>query len=174
MNIVLIGYRGTGKSHVARLLGEHFGRKVISMDEEIVRTAGMPIPEIVEKFGWPKFRDMETAEARKLAGLDQLVIDCGGGIIERAENTGILQQNGRVFWLQASVESIVARIQHDTQRPALVAGKTFTEEVAEVLQRRTPLYRAAAHHEINTDNRTPQQVVELIAEFWEKAAKPLL
>ncbi len=173
MNIVLIGYRGTGKSHVGTLLGKRFGRQVISMDEEIVKTAGMPIPEIVAKFGWPKFRDLETAEARKLAGLDKLVIDCGGGVIERAENAEILQQNGQVFWLQASVESIVARIQHDSQRPALVEGKTFTEEVAEVLERRTPLYQSAAHHTIDTDNRTPQQVAELVAEFWDSAAKRL-
>lgn len=173
MNIVLIGYRGTGKSHVAQLLGTRFGRKVVSMDEEIVKSAGMSIPAIVEKDGWPKFRDMETAEARKLAGLDRLIIDCGGGVIERPENIEILQQNGRVFWLQASVESIVARIEKDNQRPALVAEKTFTEEVAEVLERRTPLYQAAAHHAINTDNRTPQQVVDLIAEFWETAAKRL-
>lgn len=165
MNIVLIGYRGTGKSHVGHLLGKRFGRQVVSMDEEIVKTAGMPIPKIVEKFGWDKFRDMETAEARKLAGMDRLVIDCGGGVIERPENTEILQQNGQVFWLQASVEAIVARIKDDTQRPALVEGKTFTEEVAEVLERRTPLYRAAAQHEINTDNRTPEQVAEQIAEL---------
>ncbi|SHJ84388.1 shikimate kinase [Malonomonas rubra DSM 5091] len=162
MNIVLIGYRGTGKSHVGQLLGKKFGRKVVSMDEEIVKTAGMPIPQIVEKFGWDRFREMETEEARKLAGHDQLIIDCGGGIIERTENTEILQQNGNVFWLRASVESIVARIKDGTQRPALVEGKTFTEEVAEVLQRRTPLYRAAAHHEIDTDNRTPEQVAKAI------------
>jgi shikimate kinase len=173
MNIVLIGYRGTGKSHVGHLLGKRFGRKVVSMDAEIVKTAGMPIPEIVETYGWPKFRDLETEEARKLAGQDKLIIDCGGGVIERPENTAILQQNARVFWLQASVESIVARIQDDTQRPALVAGKTFTEEVAEVLERRTALYQAAAHHCIDTDNRTPQQVAELIAEFWETSAKRL-
>lgn len=162
MNIVLIGYRGTGKSHVGHLLGKHFGRKLVSMDEEIVKTAGMPIPEIVEKFGWSHFRDLETAEARKLAGLDRLIIDCGGGVIERPENTEIIRQNSQVFWLQASVDSIVARIKNDTSRPALVAGKTFTEEVAEVLERRSPLYQDAAHHEINTDNRTPQQVAELI------------
>jgi len=162
MNIVLIGYRGTGKSHVGSLLGKHFGRQVVSMDEEIVKTAGMPIPQIVEKFGWPKFRDLETDQARKLAGLDQLIIDCGGGVIERPENTEILRQNGQLFWLQASVESIIGRIKHDNQRPALVEGKTFTEEVAEVLQHRTPLYRAAAQYQIDTDNRTAQQVAEQV------------
>lgn len=162
MNIVLIGYRGTGKSHVGQLLGEHFERKVVSIDAEVVKTAGMPIPQIVEKYGWPKFRDMETEEARKLAGKEQLIIDCGGGIIERLENIDILKQSGQIFWLQASIETIVSRIKHDTQRPALVKGKTFTEEVAEVLEYRTPLYRAAADHIVNTDKFTPEQVAEQI------------
>ncbi|GAB4173241.1 MAG: hypothetical protein Kow00100_14830 [Geothermobacteraceae bacterium] len=58
MNIVLIGYRGTGKSHVGALLGKQFGRKVVSMDAEIVKSAGMPIPQIVEQFGWDHFRDL--------------------------------------------------------------------------------------------------------------------
>lgn len=163
MNIVLIGYRGTGKSHVGDLLGRRYSRKVVSIDKEIVKTAGISIPQIVDKYGWPHFRDLETAEARKLAGQDELIIDCGGGIIERPENTEILHQNGCVFWLQASVDTIVSRIQHDSQRPALVEGKTFTEEIAEVLERRTPLYQAAADHEIHTDNLTPQQIADLIA-----------
>lgn len=166
MNIVLIGYRGTGKSQVGQLLGEYFERKVISIDEEIVKTAGMPIPQIVEKYGWPKFREMETEEARKLAELDQLVIDCGGGIIERPENIDILRENSQIFWLQASVETIVSRIKHDNQRPALVEGKTFTEEVAEVLERRTPLYRAAAHHIVDTDQLDPQQVAEQVISLF--------
>ncbi len=166
MNIVLIGYRGTGKSVVGGLLSKQLGRQLVGMDAEIVKTAGMSIPEIVEKFGWPKFRDMETAEARKLAGLDSLVIDCGGGVIERPENIEILQSNAMVFWLKASVETIVARIKDDNQRPALVEGKTFTEEVAEVLARRNSKYQSAAHHEIATDRLTSVQVVEAILELW--------
>jgi shikimate kinase len=110
MNIVLIGYRGTGKSHVGFLLARQFGRQVVSVDEEIVKTAGMSIPEIVEQFGWADFRDRETAEVSRLAGRDELVIDCGGGIIERNENIDILRQNGRIFWLKASVATIVERL----------------------------------------------------------------
>jgi shikimate kinase len=162
MNIVLIGYRGTGKSHVGYLLAKKLDMNVVSMDSEIVKSAGMNIPEIVEKHGWSRFRDLETAEARKLAGQDGLVIDCGGGVIERSENTAILQQNALVFWLKASVATIVKRIEHGTQRPALTEGKSFTEEVSEVLERRAPLYRAAAHHEVETDDKTPEQVAREI------------
>ena len=167
MNLVLIGYRGTGKSAVGQLLAKRLGRELVNMDAEIVQGAGMSIPEIVEKFGWDAFRDREAAEARKLAGRDGLVIDCGGGVIEREENTAILQQNAMVFWMQASVQTIVGRIEGDTERPALVEGKTFTEEVAEVLERRTPKYRAAAHHVIDTDGLTPEQVADKILSFWE-------
>lgn len=169
MNIVLIGYRGTGKSHVGTILAKRFHRPLVSIDAEIVKAAGKSIPEIVAAAGWPAFRDLETAEARKLAGCDELVIDCGGGVIERPENITILQENGKVFWLRAEVETIVARIADDNQRPALVAGKTFTEEIAEVLAIRTPKYRAAAHHEIVTDGLTPEAVAAQIAALWEQA-----
>ena len=168
MNIVLIGYRGTGKTVVGELLADRLGMTYMGMDAQIIKKAGMSIPEIVEKSGWPKFRDMESQVARELAGLDNLIIDTGGGVIERPENIEALQTNARIFWLKASVDAIVSRIQEDTQRPALVAGKTFTEEVAEVLEQRTPKYQSAAHHEIDTDPLTPEQVAEKIIQICSK------
>lgn len=168
MNIVLIGYRGTGKSVVGALLSARLKMPCIGMDEEIVKRAGMSIPEIVEKYGWPKFRDMESKEVRELARLDNIIIDPGGGVIERPENIEALQTNSRIFWLKASVDTIVSRIEEGTERPALTSGKTFTEEVAEVLERRTPKYKSAAQYEINTDELTPEQVADRIIEIWNK------
>jgi len=170
MNIVLIGYRGTGKSVVGKLLTQKLNRETISMDAEIVRKAGISIPEFVEQNGWPKFRDLETEVARELAARDNIIIDCGGGIIERPENIPALRINGLIFWLQASVDVIVSRIADSTERPALIEGKTFTEEVAEVLERRTPLYSGAAQHTINTDNMTPEQVADSILAICNQAA----
>jgi len=168
MNIVLIGYRGTGKTVVGELLAARLNMTYIGMDAQIVKKAGMPIPEIVEKSGWPGFRDMESQVAWELAGLDHLIIDTGGGVIERPENIEALQTNARIFWLKASVDAIISRIHQDTQRPALVAGKTFTEEVAEVLEQRIPKYKNAAHHEIDTDPLTPEQVAEKIIQICGK------
>jgi len=165
MNIVLIGYRGTGKSVVGELLAVRLGMQCVGMDAKIVEKAGLTIPEIVEKFGWPKFRDMESEVARELAGQDNIVIDTGGGVIERPENIKALQTNARIFWLKASVDVIVSRIREDSQRPALITGKTFTEEVAEVLDQRIPKYKSAAHYEIDTDVLTPEQVTERIIEL---------
>jgi shikimate kinase len=168
MNIVLIGYRGTGKSVVGELLAMHLRMPCIGMDAKIVKRAGMSIPEIVEKFGWPKFRDIESEVVRELAGLDNIIIDTGGGVIERPENIEALQTNSRIFWLRASVAAIVSRIQGGTERPALTTEKTFTEEVAEVLKQRTPKYKSAAQYEIDTDALTPEQVAEKIIEIWQK------
>ncbi|MDL1959493.1 MAG: shikimate kinase [Deltaproteobacteria bacterium] len=168
MNIVLIGYRGTGKSVVGELLAVRLRMPCIGLDAEIVKRAGMSIPEIVEKYGWQKFRDMESEETRKLAGLDNIIIDTGGGIIERPENIEALKTNSLIFWLKASVDAIVSRIQGDTERPALTTGKTFTEEIIEVLERRIPKYKSAAQYEIDTDELTPGQVADRVIEIWKE------
>ncbi|MHB8861078.1 MAG: shikimate kinase [Pirellulaceae bacterium] len=158
MNIVLVGYRGTGKSAVAALLANRLGLDVVHVDAEIEQHSGKSIPQIVEELGWPGFRDLEEEIVRTFAARDGLVLDCGGGVIERDANFAVLRQAGRVFWLTASVETIVQRIGSDTQRPSLTGKKSFTEEVAEVLERRTPRYRAIAHHTVDTNALTVEQV----------------
>ena len=168
MNIVLIGYRGTGKSVVGKLLAKRLGMQYIGMDAAIVAKSGMSIPEIVEKSGWINFRDRESDEARELAGCDNIIIDTGGGVIERPENIKTLQKNACLFWLKASVETIVSRIQDDSERPALTSGKTFIEEISEVLERRIPKYKSAANYEIDTDESTPKQIADKIIEIWKK------
>jgi shikimate kinase len=169
MNIVLIGYRGTGKSEIGAILAKRLGILCIAMDAEIVKKAGMSIPEIVGKFGWSGFRDRESAEARELARRDNIIIDTGGGIIERPENIEVLQKNACMVWLKAGVETIVARIQGGSERPALTSGKTFTEEVAEVLERRTAKYRSAANYEIDTDDMTPEQIADMIVDILRRS-----
>ena len=80
MNVVLIGYRGTGKSTVGKIVAARLGRVLVSTDAEIVKLVGQSIPEIVAKNGWEYFRDLETKVCQELAGRDALVIDTGGGL----------------------------------------------------------------------------------------------
>jgi shikimate kinase len=174
MILVLIGYRGTGKSLIGEILSNRLQMPCISMDEEINKRAGMSTPEIVEKYGWQRFRDIESQVALELSALDNVIVDTGGGVIEREENIRALQENACVVWLKASIDTIVSRIQSGTQRPPLTAGKTFTDEVAEVLERRNPRYKIAAQYEIDTDNLPPEQLAEKIIEFWQKRKNHLL
>ncbi|MGH7229269.1 MAG: shikimate kinase [Nitrospiraceae bacterium] len=162
MNIVLIGYRGTGKSTVGKNLAEQLGRDLVSTDDEIIRRARLPVPDIVQRFGWDHFRDLESEVCLDLAGRDGLIIDTGGGAILRQQNVDSLKKNGVLIWLTADVPTITERIGGDTQRPSLTGAKSFTEEVEEVLRERQPKYKSAANHIIETDGRSVTEVVEAI------------
>jgi shikimate kinase len=166
MNIVLIGYRGTGKSTVGKVLASRLGWELISTDMEIVKRAGRSIPEIVTDQGWEHFRDLESEVCRELSGRDHRVIDTGGGAILRQENVDLLKRNGTLCWLTASVNTIASRIGGDTQRPSLTGTKSFVEEIQQVLDERIPKYQAAADHILSTDGRSISQLVESLLDLF--------
>jgi shikimate kinase len=162
MNVVLIGYRGTGKSTVGEIVTARLGRTVVSTDAEIVKRVGQSIPEIVALHGWDYFRDLESQVCQELADRDGLVIDTGGGAILRSQNVETLKKTGILFWLTASVDTIAKRIGRDTQRPSLTGTKSFVDEIQDILRERTPKYKAAADHIIATDGRSIVQIADEI------------
>lgn len=162
MNVVLIGYRGTGKSTVGKIVAARLGRVLVSTDAEIVKLGGQSIPQIVEKNGWEYFRDLETKVCQELAGRTGLVVDTGGGAILRSRNVEVLKETGRLFWLIASVSTITQRIGQDSQRPSLTGVKSFVDEIQDVLHERTPKYQAAADYVIETDGKPVTQVADEI------------
>ena len=162
MNVVLIGYRGTGKSSVGKILAARLDRPLLSTDAEVVRMAGQTIPVLVEQHGWEHFRDLESKVCQELAGRNDLIVDTGGGAILRSQNVEVLKQAGKLFWLTASVETIAGRIGSDTQRPSLTGTKSFIDEIRDVLQARLPTYQAAADYVIQTEGRTLSQVADEI------------
>ena len=162
MNVVLIGYRGTGKSTVGKLVAARLDRVLVSTDGEIVKLVGQSIPEIVEQHGWEYFRDLETKICQDLAGQDGVVIDTGGGAILRSHNVERLKRTGKLFWLTAPVQTIAKRIGADTQRPSLTGNKSFIDEIQDVLRERTPKYQAAADYIIETDGKSTTQVADEI------------
>ena len=169
MNLVLIGYRGTGKSELGRMLSDRLKLPVVSLDAAIEREAGLSIPEIVAKHGWDWFRDLEARLVERESRRDDQILDTGGGAILRPENSAHLRQNGLVIWLTASPQEIVRRIQHSTARPSLTGNKSFLEEVEEVLLAREPAYRGAAHFIIDTENRTLAELADQIMQIWAQA-----
>jgi len=161
MNIVLIGYRGTGKSTIARKLAALLHKKLVSTDEMIVKKAG-PIPRIVKKYGWKKFRDIEEKVISDVSKKDNLLIDCGGGVVERPINMRRLKKNGKVILLTANISTIVKRIHKGKNRPSLTGGKSFTDEVRIMLARRKEKYKKAADFSVNTSHLSISEVVRNI------------
>ncbi len=155
-NIVLMGYRGSGKTYTARYLAKKLNRKIIGTDNEIEKKLG-PIKDYIKNNGWDKFRDIEREVIENIDG-NNLIIDCGGGFVEREKNVENLRKRGVIIWLKASPEQIRKRIKGGKERPSLTGTKSFLEEIDEVLQKRIPLYKKAADYEIDTDNKPVEQV----------------
>ena len=168
-NIILIGYRGTGKSVVARDLSKMTGRKIISLDAEIEQKFG-PITDIVKFSGWQKFRAIESEMIRTL-GIDNGIIDCGGGVVDREDNIENLKSQGQIFWLKASPDLIKKRLADKTNRPSLTGNKDFLQEIEEVLEKRVPLYRSAADVEIETEYKTPEEIAEEILDIFNRRGR---
>jgi shikimate kinase len=162
MNIVLIGMRGSGKTTVGKILAQKMGRELIEMDELITRKAGLSIPEIVEKYGWGKFRDIEEELTGEVAGRDNVINASGGGVVTRENNIIKLKKSGILVWLQAGVDTLVSRTGEDTDRPPLVEGRSRREDMEITFKERKPLYQQAADLTINTENKTPEEVADLV------------
>jgi len=162
-SLILIGYRGTGKTTVAHTLAERLGIPAFDSDPEIERRAGKNIADIFTQDGEQVFRDWEESVITQiLAQPSPLVLATGGGAILRASTKERLRQSGRVIWLTATPETILRRITSDatskTMRPNLTSLPMY-EEIVTVLENRKPLYAEAAHEIIDTESRTIEEIV---------------
>ena len=162
--IFLIGYRGTGKSTVARLLGARLGWDWRDADAVLEAKFGRSITEIFQSDGEAKFRELEAAVLVELCKLSRLVIATGGGVVLREANRELMRQTGRVIWLKADVDTIWKRIQSDaaegrSRPPLTVGGRTEIEQLLRVRER---LYRATAEFSVETANRTAEEIVDEI------------
>jgi len=164
-NIVLIGYRGAGKTSISNELSKLTGMKVTSTDGEIKKKVKMDLDVFIVKYGWKKFRDIEIEVVKNLENSNEIIIDCGGGVVENNDNIKSLKQNGVVFWLKAPVNVLAERIKDAGNRPSITGKKSFTEEIGEVLARRMPLYRKAADFEIDTADEKPIEAAKTIIEL---------
>jgi shikimate kinase len=131
------------------------------MDEMISQKAGMSINEIVARDGWTEFRKIESEVARSTARLDNMVNATGGGVVTSQENLRVLKENGKLVWLRAKLETLLERTNRDSSRPSLT-GKPPAEDMAQTLTEREPIYRRAADLIVDTDDLTPEAVVENI------------
>lgn len=165
MNIYLIGYRCTGKTTVGSLLSQRLSWPALDSDIELVKEQKRPISEIVEKEGWPSFRNIEKGIIRKLSRLNHHVIATGGGAVLDPENVGIMRTTGKVVWLKARPETIARRMANDkstgNNRPALT-DKGIFDEIEETLNFRNPIYEGAMDFSIDTDWMTIEEICAII------------
>ena len=169
-NLVLIGYRGTGKTSVGARLAEVLQRPFVDLDQVLVQEAGQPIADIVAQGGWAEFRRLEKELVARYRDARGLILATGGGVVLDPDNVAALRENGILIWLTADPAAIQARLAQDqprdANRPSLTGADTI-REVAAVAEERAPIYLAAAQISIDTTHRSVGQVVRLVLEALE-------
>jgi len=163
-NIVLVGFMGTGKTAVANVLARKSAMPLLDMDTMIEERTGKPITRIFAEEGEPAFRQIEHTLAAELATPSGSIISTGGGIVLNPDNIRLLSEGGLVVCLQASVDEILRRVQHDTTRP-LLQTPDRRARIEALLVTRAPLY-AAIPFQIQTDGRTIEEIAtEILATY---------
>ena len=162
-DLYLVGYRGTGKTTVGRLLADALGRPFVDLDERIETDAGRSIAAIFADEGEAGFRDRETAALQAAVGAYS-IIATGGGVVLREGNRRLLKSTGFVVWLQALAEILWERIRADTltaaRRPNLTSGGLG--EIVELLAVRERFYREVADAVVDAGGASPEAVADAI------------
>lgn len=156
--------RGCGKTTVGKLLAANLGMDFADSDDIVALQAGMSIAELVKCHGWEAFREREAAVIGELASQDNTVIGTGGGVITREENIAALRKRGKIVWLEADIDILLARLGEHGDRPSLT-GRPFAEDLRTVLTARYPIYLKTADFSVDTSDREPAAIAQLIAEF---------
>jgi len=172
MNIVLIGYRGAGKSSVACELALRLGWDWVDADDEVERRAGRSIATIFGESGETAFRELESAVLVELVRRRKIVLAAGGGAVLRADNRELLVSAGKVVWLKADAATISRRVAADettaARRPNLTV-QGGEREIVETLAQRLPLYRQCANLEVDTENKTPAEIADEILDRLDRS-----
>ncbi|MGO9136513.1 MAG: shikimate kinase [Syntrophales bacterium] len=168
MHIVLIGYRGTGKSAVGKKLADKLHMPFYDTDELVERGAGRSIRDMVVEEGWAYFRKRESEIVRKLAHLQRGVVATGGGAVMDEGNCDILKKHGLLIWLRADVLTTVERMRGDEtseeRRPSFLHYGTF-RETEDVLKERLPVYRGLADFSLDTKDKNIDEIVNAVCGF---------
>lgn len=149
---------GAGKSTLGRALADRLQREFTDTDRLLVERTGVPIATIFEFEGEEGFRRRESAVLAEVCERDGQVIATGGGMILATANRELMRSRGVVVYLRARLESLWERTRHDSHRP-LLATENPRATLAELLEKRDPLYREAAHVIVDTGAKNASSVV---------------
>lgn len=171
--IFIVGFMATGKTTVGRLLAARLRRRMIDLDDEIARAAGMSVPEIFATRGEASFRDAETRAVRAACARPGTVVATGGGAVCREENLAAMLAAGTVVALGVTPEEAVRRAGSASGRPLLDGRADPVTAAAQLLAVRRPFY-ARAHLEVDTTGKAPEAVVGAILDGLDKLGRGML
>jgi len=168
VNLYLVGFMGTGKTTVSRIVAARLGYRWIDSDHEIERLQGRPIPEIFATEGEAAFRAMEREFVQNGHPAERTVVACGGGLVIQEGMLAELKKRGVVICLHATVETILRRTAGSRQRP-LLNVEDPEKRIRDLYAVRDPIYRRSGSV-ILTDNRPQIDVVQHVLRVYRRDA----
>jgi shikimate kinase len=166
--IALIGFMGTGKTAVGRLLAEKLGKSFIELDAEIEKIAGKPAAAIFREDGEARFREMEAQITAAVSTRKNTVIACGGGIVLDKANIFRLKHEYVIVCLSAVPGEILKRISGEQGKRPLLDVADKGKKIEELLAARRPLYIQAADITVETSGIDLPDVVQKIIDTLSK------
>jgi shikimate kinase len=163
-SVALIGFMGTGKSVVGKELSAKLDKRFIETDELIERNAGKSIADIFKQDGEIAFREMEINVVKTVAGTENAVIACGGGLVLNKINIDRLKERCIIIYLTASAGVILKRTADDAGRRPLLSVSDRLQQIRQLSRFRQPYYRNAADIIVNTSRLGISTVVQRIQE----------
>lgn len=174
MNIVLIGYRCSGKTEVGKILARELEKDFLDTDELIEDNAGCSIETIISRDGWNHFREIEKSLIEEVSRRNNLIIATGGGVVMDEDNVKNLKENAWIVWLNGESEVLRERMDKEQRsgkiRPSLT-GEDSLEEIKQVMDVRIPLYEKTATFVVDTSTVTSAEVAALIIKNLPKRFK---
>lgn len=161
-SVALIGFMGVGKTAVGLVLAKKLGKKFVELDALIAQKAGKSIPEIFAQEGEIAFRELEIEAVKDIAGKDNLVIACGGGVVLNKINIDRLKQSSVIVLLTASPGVILRRVSRDGADRPLLKGAKKAADIQSLLRYRKPFYERAADFKIDTSKLDVNAVADEI------------
>ena len=163
MNLVLIGFMGSGKTTVSQILSEKLAYHCMDSDADIERQQKMKISQIFADRGETAFRELETESLRKLAEQKpgRIILSAGGGLALKEENRALMRQFGKVIYLKTSPQTVYERVKGDQTRP-LLQGDDLIGRIERLEAEREIFYQMAADEVVVTDGKTPEEVADEI------------
>lgn len=162
MNIAIMGFWGTGKTTVCRLLAGELGKNLVLSEEETLKITGSSMEKFVRKNGWDKFRELESDAIEKLSALDDCIFELGSDVVMRNENVTNIKKNSILVLLTADARTISARLNSGEKT---MDRQDLTHESKELLQEIEERFRKSADYTIDTSGMSPQDVCNLVAHY---------
>jgi len=169
VNLYLVGFMGTGKSTVGRLVARRLGMELIDSDSAIEKYYGGPIKKIFENEGEERFRELEKEFVEGGHSERGCVVACGGGLVVQSGMLDLLKKRGVVICLLASAESILRRTKGNKNRPLLNVEDPLGT-IENMLAEREPIYREADTL-VLTDGRSMNDVAAHVQRVYLRDAK---